>query len=570
MAVRNFPILYKSSRRRRSKTPAVLTMLVLAAAACQSDHSYASGPAALIADGNHGGNAFFFWLPPLVNQQAPPGEVFSNHLRPTVTISNLCSGAVVRTFADSAVQVGNGAFQASWPTAADDLDSTCTYRIVTTTGARQLGVVDVAIAAGGTVLKNVDTGDEFALPDDRTVPIQFFIGVGSQCERTDSDCGEGTAEPGRDATILTLHNRAGVFIPAGALEHPMTIALESSDDRPCIANLLEPVFPGDTGPLGNACYDIHTDPPLTQVNASGRFNTSVTVGICAPEAVGSLDHVTRDLLQIFQLHIGANPAIRALNNVRAPFLSCDPSFPQLLETPPRGTGTPSLAARLRAVLHAVAAPLLPRPLHASTVAMFDVGAGGNTDLFSRFTWALPSQMDFNFDQAPDLSAILPGATVNSIYSHVGVTLSRTRSLTILCPGTNVYANDYGLLGTGLLGAHSGQNNISVCPLGIASDFSDYWEGEVKATFALPAAQACITATPTGYHTVFPLSGGVAFIDALDANGNVVGHRESTSQRVAQRLCVNAPGIAAVRFAGRGGAFAIFDDLQWTRVLAPSP
>jgi len=182
-------------------------------------------------------------------------------------------------------------------------------------------------------------------------------------------------------------------------------------------------------------------------------------------------------------------------------------------------------------------------------------------MFSRFTWALPSQQDLNFDQAPDLSAILPGATVNTIYSRLGVTLSRTNPLG-LCPGSDVYANDYGILGF-----HSGQNNISVCPLGIASDFSEFAFGAIKASFAVPAVLACIDATPTGFHNLLP--GGVAFIEALDADGNVLSTTESTTSRTAQRLCVSGSDIAAVQFAGKGSAFAIFDNLSWTRVLPGS-
>jgi len=206
--------------------------------------------------------------------------------------------------------------------------------------------------------------------------------------------------------------------------------------------------------------------------------------------------------------------------------------------------------------------VLPRPLFARTTVALDVGAGGQTDMFSRFTWALPSLLDLNFDQAPDLSSLLPGTAVNSVYSRLGVTFSRSSPLS-LCPGTWVYTNDYGLLGSGVFGFHSGQNNISVCPLGVASDFSQYGFGVIKATFVIPAAQACISATPTGYHGLFPPPGGVAFIEALDANGNVLSRTESTTQRVQQLLCVAGTGIAAVRFAGKGSAYAIFDNLSWT-------
>jgi hypothetical protein len=528
-------------------------LVVLTAVACHSDHGYTSGPSALIVDGSQGGNPFFYWLPPLMPQLAPSGQTFSAQLNPTVTITNLCTGNVIRSFAGADVHVGEGQFHANWHTPDDSLDPACDYRITVQTGARQLGFADVDVVDSGRELKNVNTNEYLSLLDDRTLPIKFFIGVGSQCERMDSDCGEGTAQPGANTTIVTVNGQAGVLIPAGAVDQPVTITLESSDERPCIAGLAEPVFPGDVGAVGNSCYDIHTDPPLAEVNASGKFNTSVTVGICA--ATSDLDHATRDLLQIFQLHVGANPPIRALNNVPAPFLRCDPGY--LLGA--RRSVFGRLAAKLGAML-------LPRPLSANARTAFDVGAGGSADNFSRFSWALPSQIDLNFDQAPDIGALLPGAVVNSAYRRLGVTFSRTNPLGI-CPGTSVYANDYGLLGTGLLGFNSGQNNISPCPLGIASDFSEYLSGDITATFALPAVQACINATPTGYHTIFP--GGVAFLEGLDESGNLLNRTESSSERVPQQLCVSGTGIAAVRFAGKGAAYAIFDNLRWTRVL-PTP
>lgn len=537
------------------KYPAILTLIAIGALSCHGDRSSSVGvgPSALIQDGNNNnGNAFFFWLPPLLHQEAPAEQVFSPQLNPTVTITNLCSGAVIHTFAGSQVQLGDGQYHVNWHTPDDNLDATCTYRITATAGSRELGLADVDVVENGSELRNVNTGEYIPLLDDRTLPIKFFIGVGSQCERTDSDCGEGTAQPGANTTIVTKHGQAGVFIPAGAVDQPVTIIIESADDRPCIAGLPEAVFPGSIGPIGNSCYDFHTEPPLAAINARGKFNTNVTVGICAE--VGDLDHATRDLLQIFQFHAGAEPSIFALNNVPAPFLSCDPAYPLPLGS--RRSLLGDLAAALRSLV-------IPRPLYASTTAALDVGTGGETDMFSRFTWALPSQLDLNFDQAPDLRAILPGAVINTLYARLGVTFSRSSPLS-LCPGSAVYANDHGLLGFG-----SGQNNLSVCPLGISSDFSQFGFGTIKATFGVPAVEACISATPTGYRGLFPPSGGVAFIEAFDANGNVVDRTESTTQRIAQQLCVRAERISAVRFAGKGGAFAIFDNLVWAPSLPVS-
>jgi len=532
--------------RHYLKYLASVALIVTGAVFCHGDRGFPPGPSALVQDGYQGGgNAFFFWLPPIVNQQPAADQVFSKQLTPTITITNLCNGADIRTFSGSDVSSGDAQYQAIWHTADDGLDSTCTYRIAITAGSRQLGVADVDVVDDGRELRNVDTDEYIPLLDDRSLPIQFFIGVGSQCESAQSDCGEGTVQPGESTTIVTRQGQAGVFVPAGAVDQPVTLIIESADDRPCIAGLLEPVYSGSIGPVGNSCYDFHTEPPLSDVNATPTFNTNVTVGIC-PD-IGTLPHETQDLLQIFQLHIGADPAIRPLNNVPAPFLHCDPAFQQLLGS--RGTRWGNLVGGLRALF-------MPRPLFASTTTAFDLGAGGSTDMFSRFTWALPSQLDLNFDQAPDLSAILPGTAVNSIYSRLGVTFSRSNPLS-LCPGTAVYANDYG----------SGQNNISVCPLGIASDFSQYGFGTIKASFAVPAVLACIDATPTGFHNIFP--GGVAFIEALDANGYVLGRTESTTSRTSQQLCVSGSDIAAVRFAGKGSAFAMFDNLRWTRALPGS-
>ena len=47
---------------------------------------------------------------------------------------------------------------------------------------------------------------------------------------------------------------------------------------------------------------------------------------------------------------------------------------------------------------------------------------------------------------------------------------------------------------------------------------------------------------------------------------MIGRTESTTERVPQQLCVSTNGIAAVRFAGTDSAYAIFDNLRWTRVL----
>src|ERR1041385_2165764 len=120
-----------------------VAIVALGAIACHGDRSYSAGPSALFLDANNNnGNAFFVWLPPVLNQGAPAGQVFSRQLSPIVTITNLCNGEVIRTLAGSDVQLEDADYQTNWHTADDNLDSTCTYRIATTAGSRQLGVAD--------------------------------------------------------------------------------------------------------------------------------------------------------------------------------------------------------------------------------------------------------------------------------------------------------------------------------------------------------------------------------------------------------------------------------------------
>jgi hypothetical protein len=206
----------------------------------------------------------------------------------------------------------------------------------------------------------------------------------------------------------------------------------------------------------------------------------------------------------------------------------------------------------------------PRSLFAATrTTMFDLGAGGSTDGFSRFVWSLPSEVTVDFDHAVDRSAVAPGTAVNSLYSRVGVVFTRTNP-DGLCAGTGVYANDHGAGGF-----NSGQNNVTPCPEGVASDFSDGEFGAIEARFAVPSVRACIGVTPLGTRSEQP---GVGYIEALNASGAVVDRKESSPERVPQTICVSggesAAGIAGVRFAGAGAGFAIFDNLFFARVLPP--
>ncbi|HXE82494.1 MAG TPA: hypothetical protein VN513_04060 [Gemmatimonadales bacterium] len=521
-------------------------LLAALAVACRNDRTLPPGPSFVIEDGNHHGNPFFYWLPPVVKQQAPDGQTFSSQLAPIITITNLCTGNVIRSILD--VEVGNGQYQANWHTADDYLDTACTYRLAVSVGAHQLGLADMDVVDNGRELKNVNSDEYIPLLDDRTLPIKFFVGVGSLCDPGVSDCGEGVAQPGVSTTIVTASGRAGLLVPAGAVSEGVAIAIQSVDNAAgnvCIPGLLNQ-YAGTT--TQNACYEFRASPTSgTGDLGHFTFNSNVTVGICPPVNAMQESHAVLDLLQIYRFDDlgGGNTLTQALQNVSAPFLACDPNHDDtFIET----IG--------RALLKLVG----PRPLYASATSVaFDLGSGGSTDGFSRFAWALPVGGMLNFETNPDQVPIAPGAVINNAYSRIGVTLSRTSGvLGALCPGTAVYANSL-----------DGSNNtVSLCPQGTAPAFSAL-SGMVVARFTVPVARVCIDARPIVGPP--PLLGPVpdaAFLEGLASDGSVLSRITAKATPQAQSLCINQSGVAAVRFAGIGSTLTRFDNLTFSRIPSP--
>ena len=536
------------------KRPAAIVLLAIVVGSCHSDRSYPPGPSFLIEDGHHNGNAFFYWLSPLVNQQAPATQVFSKQLNPSVTVSDLCTNTVIRTFADTDVTVAGAQYQATWHTSDDNLDPSCTYRLTAAVGSRVLGVADLDVVDNGNELRNVNTDDYIPLLADRTLPIKFFVGVGSLCDAGASDCGEGVARPGVTTTIVTTSGRAGVMIPGNAVTENVTVTIQSVDNPDggvCIPGLLQQY--SGTPNVDNSCYDYHAAPSTSEAAPSGpfTFSSTVTVGICPPTNALEGSHAVLDLLQIFQFDDlgGGHTLTKALNNVPAPFLQCDPQY------------TPSLGSRgslLGNLTRALARLLGPQMAYASTrTAMFDLGSGGSTDGFSRFTWALPTTGRIDFDLTPDLAPISPGAVVNTAYSHIGVTFSRSAG-TGSCQGTDVYAN----------ATNGSGNSVSLCPQGALPAFSAL-SGMIVGSFTVPVSRVCIDATPIILSVLpFGVTAQGPFLEALGRDGAVLNRVTASATAQTQSICITGNGIAAVRFAGAGSTLARFDNLSFFRSASP--
>lgn len=126
-------------------------------------------PRFLIADGAHGGNQHFFFLPPMVQ---PPdfGGAFDPTRAPVVRITQSSSLITVLT---PQVDIAGQRYQTEWHTDLFDLDPSKIYRISAIVNGFELGFADVQIVSSGGELRNVDTGEYVALKDGRTLPLAF-------------------------------------------------------------------------------------------------------------------------------------------------------------------------------------------------------------------------------------------------------------------------------------------------------------------------------------------------------------------------------------------------------------
>ena len=368
--------------------------LVVGLLGCRADQLLPPRPSALIQDAGHnGGNQFFAFLQPMVSHPTTNG-VFDPNLSPVVRV-DLLSGACTNVSIIYTMRAGPGTdasetirvnptdhnYIVNLHTDKVPVSSGCTYRIYVGVGSTELGFADVALFLTQKEAKNLTTDETVALVDGKTLPIKFWIAGGALCG-AGADCGQGTAYPDRDNVIVTENLQAGVSIPAGAVDAPTTIIIESVNNRPCFPGLLGQTFQGVPGSTANSCYEFRTDPPLP----GGSFTTNVTVGICVD--LTAISSTQEPEVQILQFDDGEVPTIRALPNAPAPFLPCDPGYQT-----PIGLGKRNL---LDLAARAFRSLLSPQPLYARSRALvFNLGAGGSTCCFSLFTWGLVTNMEKN-------------------------------------------------------------------------------------------------------------------------------------------------------------------------------
>ena len=521
----------------------------------QSVTALKPGLSADFSDGRStGGNPHFFFLPPLVPQPTFSG-VFNPQIQPVVDICLLDLTLSPVDCAQPGQHINPGPvvidapeqYHVNWDTRQPAIDTTKFYRIQVfgSPDGLRLGFADMDPVGNGSQLKNVNTNQYIGLVDGRTLPIRFRIERGAFLPGfTCTDCAEANVT-NDGATVVTNTGFAGVQFPAGWLTSPSNVVVTiervtSVNGVPldngggvtarCIP-LLQTQFEG--------CYRFKTSPLAT-------FATNVTVGVCA--TVSEPDH---DVIQLFSVEepVDEVPVIRALPNVPAPFVSCG-GF----------ASAASSGAWLAGLVRHVEALFTPTPAFA-----FHLGAGGSACCFSRIGWFLPAGGLMNFDLDRTGSSITPGTVVDTTYSLLGVTFGRTKT-DGLCAGTHLFANDNGPLSEGF-GFASGNNVVTICPEGTASDFSENSGGRIVAQLSGAAAQVCLEVWVTGFQ---PGSqpGATGFLEAFDEHGTSLGKVVSDPNAFGQTLCSSAGNITSVQFAGSGDGFAEFDNLNVTFVAPP--
>lgn len=127
--------------------------------------------ASVISDGSHGGNAQFFFLPPMVASPSYSGT-FDAGRTPVVRITEEGVPLVELT---ATIPAGAEHYQVNWHTQDFELDPAKNYRITVLVGNSILGFADVDVVSSGKQLKSVNTGEYIPLLDGRTLPIKFRI-----------------------------------------------------------------------------------------------------------------------------------------------------------------------------------------------------------------------------------------------------------------------------------------------------------------------------------------------------------------------------------------------------------
>lgn len=299
--------------RRRS-----LCALAVLAAAC-ADHESVLGPpdtAFAISDGHtEGGNAHFFWLPPIGKAPSDAGPLDAT-LQPEVHICVLSGDACGETVAVFDMFNGRGSerlrvdeaghYIVNWNTGRTVIDLAATYRIHVLLEGSEIGFADV-VGAVGDANTTIDATQFVAIQPGQTLPIRFHLGPGAGTPDPEPEPGiarRGIATGPFHACGLTTEGAAwcwgsgwsgqlghgaygAVIAPAAVAGDLRFTALAAGTSHTCgIAedrstwcwgsNGSGSLGTGTTGGSSNVPVAVVAAPPFTRIEAGNGFTCGLT------------------------------------------------------------------------------------------------------------------------------------------------------------------------------------------------------------------------------------------------------------------------------------------------------
>lgn len=515
---------------------ALLLPVLAFIAACQGGEStqpvkvFPTPPAFLIQDGNNaGGNPDFFFLPPMVGN--PGGNAnygdnaFNGSLDAKVRIVALPSNAVVLPPTSALVQ--GEQYHLNWKV---PVSAVTHYRITVEVGSTVLGTADLQTAANSSQLKNVNTNEYIPIPDGRTLPIKFRIEEYALCATPGvGPCGSETINlvNGGDVTtkLPETDGFSGVEIPPqGGTGQTSTITVEPCDD----------LNPRETDlPTYGPCLRITADPPLAEGALSAE---AATVFICDISPFTS--SLTPEQKERITLHRFDEPStMAALPHAHG----CEQTVGAAGSL--KGFFSNLARGEIRSAGRQLVAMVAPKPLYASM--MLDVGAGGLTEDFSDFQFALPAKLAISAGDgqlaAPGVLPIQPQVVVTDLGGDP-VLGARVRfadtpaDCAALADGVGTMTNAAGHASTSWT-IVDGPNWLAACGRGLAgTDFSgprtgddpfqplsDHFGDAVDGP-AVPVVTGSVTFAATGTTDPIELVGFGSTFEALSlgAGGTAVG------------------------------------------------
>ncbi|HEV8264437.1 MAG TPA: hypothetical protein VGQ06_05755 [Gemmatimonadales bacterium] len=345
-----------------------------------------SQPFADIVDGHTDPtrSQFFFLSPIRPSSLQPPATGFNASLRPVVEIYE-CTlrpdgtgcGALGRRVSRLTMDDPSAIdrlyvlpdlkkYVVLWRTSrVPDLNATKFYRIQVKVGPRVLGYADVDIVRTFWQLLGVDRDDFVPTFEDFVLPIAFWIGNAALCEPGSAACSSETIKLAEGGTVrleaagedFRLDIRAGTAATSGGLPvTDVTFNLELCDG-----------IDVDLVTFGQ-CLRVTTLFATSGPPAPLELTKQALISLCLLEP-GLLPAQER----LITLHQQDLDVIRALPH----------AAPSCGTISARSTGLVGLAsAGWHAVWDFAGGLIAPRPLYArSTAVVFDLGGGGETDLF---------------------------------------------------------------------------------------------------------------------------------------------------------------------------------------------